>query len=276
MGFIKVRGIDFYYEEKGEGLPILLILRPAAPPRRGGPFSAIWPAWAESSRMTGVGTAVRGVRLSARPQSIRRMPQQSWKHWRLARQWRSGRALGRLSHYVWRSVDPISSARPSYTRHRGVRCGTPARRPSARWRGWNGRHGEAATPRQPKRFSASSTPIAMAEARGTNSPKNGDGPPRKTGNQSSLIWKAPSSATPAPRTWRRSPHRSCARMAREARATCAPSRARWPGPSRRLRYGRSTALLTPSRSTRRANSSTSSAKRFVHRSLVPDSEVPTT
>jgi hypothetical protein len=25
MGFIKVRGIDFYYEEKGEGLPILLI-----------------------------------------------------------------------------------------------------------------------------------------------------------------------------------------------------------------------------------------------------------
>ena len=106
----------------------------------------------------------------------------------------------------------------------------------------------------------------MAEARGTNSPKNGDGPLRKTGNQSSLIWKAPSSATPAPRTWRRSPHRSCARTAREARATCAPSCARWPGPSRRRRYGRSTAPLTPSRSTRLANSSTSSAKRFVHRS----------
>ena len=60
MGFVKVRGLDFYYEEKGEGLPILLILRPAAPPRRGGPFSAIWPAWAGSSRTTGVGTAGRG------------------------------------------------------------------------------------------------------------------------------------------------------------------------------------------------------------------------
>ena len=138
----------------------------------------------------------RGVRLFARPQSMRRMPQQSWKHWRPARQLRSGRALGRLSHYVWRSVDPISSAQASYTSHPGVRCATPARQPSARWRGWSGRRGEAATPRQPKRFSASSTPIAMAEARGTNSPKNGDGPLRKTGSQSSLIWKAPSSATP--------------------------------------------------------------------------------
>ena len=225
--------------------------------------------------MTGVGTAVRGVRLSARPQSIRRMPQQSWKHWRLARQWRSGRALGRLSHYVWRSVDPISSALPSYTSHPGVRCGTPARRPSARWRGWNGRHGEAATPRQPKRFSASSTPIAMAEARGTNSPKNGDGPPRKTGNQSSLIWKAPSSATPPQGPGE--DHRTVRVHVWLAKPELhAPHHARWPGPSRRRRYGRSTALLTPSRSTRRANSSTSSAKRFVYRSLVPDSEVPTT
>jgi hypothetical protein len=57
MGFIKVRGIDFYYEEKGEGLPILLI-----PPSgstastwgglfrrsgRRGPSHRVRPAWVQ-------------------------------------------------------------------------------------------------------------------------------------------------------------------------------------------------------------------------------------
>ena len=57
MGFIKARGGSLYYEDKGEGLPIL---RSARPPRRGAPWSGIWPELAGSSRTTGVGTAGRG------------------------------------------------------------------------------------------------------------------------------------------------------------------------------------------------------------------------
>jgi hypothetical protein len=43
MGFIKARGNSFYYEEQGEGPPVLLIPRPGLLPRRGGPWPAIWP-----------------------------------------------------------------------------------------------------------------------------------------------------------------------------------------------------------------------------------------
>jgi hypothetical protein len=43
MGFAKARGCTFYYEETGEGPPILLIPRPDLPPPRGGPWPVIWP-----------------------------------------------------------------------------------------------------------------------------------------------------------------------------------------------------------------------------------------
>jgi hypothetical protein len=106
------------------------------------------------------------------------------------------------------------------------------------------------------------------------SPKRGGALPRKTGDQSSLICEAPWAATPGPRNWQRSPHRSCARTGREAAPICGPSRARWPGPSRRRRCVRSTVPPTPSRSTRRTPSSRSSSKRFVHLSLVRIPDIP--
>ena len=80
MGFIKARGSNFYYEEQGQGLPILLIPRPDPPPTRGGPWPVTWPEPAGSSPTTGVGTPVQGARLSARRPSIRAMPRRSWKH----------------------------------------------------------------------------------------------------------------------------------------------------------------------------------------------------
>jgi hypothetical protein len=60
MGFIKARGNSFYYEEMGEGLPILLIPPAGATASTWEPWPAIWPGPAGSSRMTGVGTAGRG------------------------------------------------------------------------------------------------------------------------------------------------------------------------------------------------------------------------
>ena len=56
MGFIKARGNSFYYQEQGEGLPILLIPPADATASTWEP----WPGPAGSSRMTGVGTAGRG------------------------------------------------------------------------------------------------------------------------------------------------------------------------------------------------------------------------
>lgn len=43
MGFIKARGNSFYYEEMGEGLPILLIPPAGATASTWEPWPAIWP-----------------------------------------------------------------------------------------------------------------------------------------------------------------------------------------------------------------------------------------
>jgi pimeloyl-ACP methyl ester carboxylesterase len=88
---------------------------------------------------------------------------------------------------------------------------------------------------------------------------------RENGESVVADLKSSMAATPAPRTWRRSPHRSCAPTGRGAAPTCAPSRARWPRPSRPRACGRSTAARTPSHSTRRAPSPGSSPKRCAHR-----------
>ena len=80
MGFIKARGHTFYYEELGEGTPILLIPPAGSTASTWVPWPAIWPGPAGSSPTTGVGTPGRGARLSARPPSIRAMPRHSWKH----------------------------------------------------------------------------------------------------------------------------------------------------------------------------------------------------
>jgi hypothetical protein len=42
MGFIKALGRDFYYEEQGEGLPILLIPPAGSTASTWGPWPAIW------------------------------------------------------------------------------------------------------------------------------------------------------------------------------------------------------------------------------------------
>lgn len=223
MGFIKARGGSLYYEDKGEGLPI--------PPV--GATASTWGALVGD--LAGVGRVIAydrrgysrsGVRLSGRPRRMRWMPQRSWKHWRPDRRWRSGRAPGRPSRWNWRSADRIWSAGSSRTRHPGGRCGIPARRAWARWRGCSGWHAEAATRRQPKRCCAGSTPTATVAARGMNSPKPGGALPGKTRDRSSLISGPPSAATRVRVTWRTSPCPWCARTAREAAATCAPSHAR--------------------------------------------------
>ena len=43
MGFIKVWGSNLYYEEAGEGPPILLIPPSGSTASTWGPWSAIWP-----------------------------------------------------------------------------------------------------------------------------------------------------------------------------------------------------------------------------------------
>src|SRR5690242_15353403 len=60
MGVIKAPGSSFYYEERCDGPPILLIPRPDLPPPRGGPWSVIWPEPAGSSPTTGAGIPGRG------------------------------------------------------------------------------------------------------------------------------------------------------------------------------------------------------------------------
>lgn len=87
-------GNNLYYEEQGDGPPILLIPQPDLPPPRGGLWLEIWPEPAGSSPTTGVGPPGRGARLSGRPPSIRAMPRRSWTHWRPGRRWWSGAGAG--------------------------------------------------------------------------------------------------------------------------------------------------------------------------------------
>jgi hypothetical protein len=43
MGYIEARGCNFYYEEDGEGPPILLIPPSGSTASTWGPWSGIWP-----------------------------------------------------------------------------------------------------------------------------------------------------------------------------------------------------------------------------------------
>jgi len=74
MGVSRARGSNLYHEEKGDGLPILLIHPAGSTASTWGPCSTNWPESAESSLTTGAGTAGRAVRLSARAPSTRWMP----------------------------------------------------------------------------------------------------------------------------------------------------------------------------------------------------------
>ena len=225
MGFIKARGGSLYYEDKGEGLPI--------PPV--GATASTWGALVGD--LAGVGRVIAydrrgysrsGVRLSGRPRRMRWMPQRSWKHWRPDRRWRSGRAPGRPSRWNWRSADRIWSAGSSRTRHPGGRCGIPARRAWARWRGCSGWHAEAATRRQPKPL------LRWVYSYRDGGSARDEFPEawRRTARENARSVVADLRATLGsyPRagsvTWRTSPCPWCARTAREAAATCAPSHAR--------------------------------------------------
>jgi hypothetical protein len=128
-------------------------------------------------------------------------------------------------------------------------------------------------PRQPKCFCALSTRIATVEAHRTPFPEEWRCTARENGRSVLADLLSTMGSYPRPKDLARSPPRSWARMGREAAGTCAPSRARRPGPSRRRRCVRSTAPLTPSHSTRRAPSSRSSSTRFTHRSFVRVPEV---
>jgi hypothetical protein len=142
MGFIKARGSTFYYEEQGEGPPILLIA-PA------GSTASTW------------GTLVGAL---ARMQ---------W----LAGRGRYPEAAETLLRWVYSYRDG-GSARDAF-------------------------------PEQWRRTARENGRSVVADLKGSMG------------------------GYPAARTWRRSPRRSCAPMGREAAPTCAPSRARWPRPSRR-------------------------------------------
>ena len=87
MGFIKACGGSLYYEDTGEGLPILLI-----PPA--GATASTWGALVGD--LAGAGRVIAydrrgysrsGVRLSGRPRRMRWTPQRSWKHWGRRRRW---------------------------------------------------------------------------------------------------------------------------------------------------------------------------------------------
>ncbi len=87
MGSIKARGCTFYYEEQGEGSPILLI-----PPA--GATASTWGALvgdlARAGRVIAYdrrGYTRSGARLSGPPPSIRAMPRRSWTHWRPGQRW---------------------------------------------------------------------------------------------------------------------------------------------------------------------------------------------
>jgi len=179
MGFINARGSNFYYEEQGDGPPILLI-----PPA--GSTASTWGTLVGD--LAGAGRIIAydrrgytrsGARLSARPPSMRAMPPRSWTHWKPGRRWWSGRAPGRPSRWTWRSVGRTWSARSSSTRQPGGRCGTRTRRAWARWPECSGWPGEAATRRQPKRFCAGSTATVTVAARGTPSPNSGGALPER-------------------------------------------------------------------------------------------------
>jgi pimeloyl-ACP methyl ester carboxylesterase len=250
MGFIEARGSNLYYEEKGNGVPILLI-HPA------GATASTWGTVADD--LAGVGRVIaydrRGYNRSG-GEVVRSASAHTADAVAVLEALEATPAVVVGTSAGATLALDLAARRPDLVRavvahespwralrHPSVSgLGTLAR---MQWLGWRGRYAEA----------------AETLLRWVYSYRDGgsawDAFP--AGGRSSLICGAPSAAIPAPKTWRRSPPRSCAHTARAAATTCAPSRARWPGPSRRPVSVRSTAPLTLSSSTRRATSSRSSS-----------------
>src|SRR5262245_48154196 len=185
MGFVKALGSSFYYEEQGEGLPILLI-----PPS--GSTASTWGTLVGD--LAGAGRVIAydrrgytrsGGRVSGSPPRLPGEAPGAGEGWGPGRGGRYGRRSGGAVAVLWAGAGRIWSARWSYTRQPGGRCGTRTRRAWSRWPGCSGWHGAAATRRQPKRFCATSTAIATVAARGTPSPKPGGARPGTTGDRSS-------------------------------------------------------------------------------------------
>src|SRR5499427_3171776 len=166
MGFIKVRGANLYYEEAGEGSPILLI-----PPS--GSTASTW------------GTLVGDLAGAGRVIAYDRRGYT-----------RSGGEVVRSAAEHTRDAAAVLEAlEAGPTAVIGTSAGATialdlaVRRPDlvravvvheARWPGCSGWPGEAATRTQPKRCCAGSTRTATVAARGTPSPNSGAAPPGKT------------------------------------------------------------------------------------------------
>ncbi len=131
-GFVRADGCELYYEQRGEGVPILLI-----PPA--GTTASTWgPVTHELAR---VGQVVaydrRGYAHSAHPPSApfhgtRPTPPRSWSTWPQNRPSSSAPAPGPASRSTWQSDGQTSCGPSSPTRRHGVP--TAMSRPAPSWR----------------------------------------------------------------------------------------------------------------------------------------------
>ena len=262
MGFIKARGSNFYYEEQGDGPPILLI-----PPA--GSTASTWGALADD--LAGAGRVIAYDRRGY-TRSGGEVVRSAAAHTRDAAailealEARPAVVVGTSAgatialDLAVRRADLVRAVVVHEAAWRALRhpdvsgLGTLAR---MQWLAWRGRYPDAAEtllrwvysyrdggsawdafPERWRRTARENGRSVVADLKSSMG-----GYPRAQGLATIT---APVACTYGSRS----------------RATCAPSRARWPRPSRRRRCGKSTAPRTPSRSTRRATSPRSSSKRF--------------